>query len=600
MLRFKLVALMIIVSMAVVSCTLVGCGGSSSNSEDSSTIRPIDFTEPLQKSAATVDMARLLTQASFGASHASLAHISQYPSLESWIDAQMALPATLQLPAVQAFGNASFRPARHYVWWDTAVKAEDQLRQRVAFAMSEIFVVSDIDYTLGNAQHGMVHYYDMLAQNAFGNFRELLEQITLHPVMGIYLSMLRNEKADAERNIRPDENFAREIMQLFTIGLYELDEGGEPVPKGNPTPAYTQSDVEEYARVFTGWNFADSPEWQSTNLTPYDKISAMVPQEQFHDSGSKNLLGGVVAPAGLSAREDLELALDSLFNHNNVGPFIAKALIQRMVSSNPSKAYVARVAGVFNDNGNGVRGDLGAVIKAILLDSEARQTTASMSPAHGKFKEPLLRATHMLRALNAVPGASSEGYYHMYSKTGDSVGDLFGQSVLSSPSVFNFFSPDFRSSAVLPSDPNTPLYAPELQILNESLVSAANNDLHSVIYSAHNRSGATGRASMISLDAPIFMLRKGRDTFLEHMDVLLMAGTMSSEMNAVLADYITETVNTHRVDTSPNDSVAEDIPVGSDNDIDNQLALLAEEHLETMVLDVSFMILASPEFLIQR
>jgi len=546
--------------------------------------------EPLVKTDDTVDAARLLAQASYGASHKSLIDISTYPSLEAWIDQQMLLPATLQLPAVQEFGNASFRPARHYVWWDSVVNAEDQLRQRVAFAMSEIFVVSDIDYTLGNAQHGIVHYYDMLATNAFGNFRELLEQIALHPVMGIYLSMVRNEKADAERNIRPDENFAREIMQLFTIGLYELDEGGTPVPVGNPAPAYTQADVEEYARVFTGWNFSDSPEWQSTNLTSYDKINPMVPQKQFHDSGRKKLLGGVIAPAGLSVREDLELALDSLFNHKNVGPFIARAFIQRMVSSNPSKAYVARIAAVFNNNGKGERGDLGAVIKAMLLDPEARQFT---SKTGGKFKEPVLRATHMLRALNAVPGVNSNGHFHMYSKTGDSVEDIFGQSVLSSPSVFNFFSPGFSSSIAFPANPAQALLAPELQILNESLVSSANNDLHSMIYSAHNRSDSKTRSSMINIDAPIAMLRKGRDTYLEHMNLLLMSGTMSADMQALLADYINESVNGKGSSTSATDK-------NSAEYIDQQLALIDENRIQTMVLDSLFMMLASPEFMIQR
>jgi len=270
--------------------------------------------------------------------------------------------------------------------------------------------------------------------------------------MGIYLSMLRNEKADPSRNIRPDENYAREIMQLFTIGLYELNAGGTPIPEGNPQPAYTQKDVEEYARVFTGWNFADSPEWQSTNLTQYDKITPLVPQEQFHDTGAKQLLGGVIAPAGLTARQDMKIALDSLFNHPNVGPFIGKAMIQRLVTSNPSEQYVARVAAAFNNNGQGVRGDMGALVKAVLLDSEARQdpnnTNSSGALNFGKLKEPLLKATHLLRALNAAPGTQANSNFHLFSKTSDVVDDILGQAVLSSPSVFNFFSPDFRSSNI--------------------------------------------------------------------------------------------------------------------------------------------------------
>lgn len=508
-----------------------------------------------------------------------------HASIASWIDEQIDLPATLQLPAVQAYGNASLRPPRHYVWWETAITADDQLRQRVAFALSEIFVVSDIDYTLGNAQHGVVHYYDMLTASAFGNFRDLLESITLHPVMGIYLSMVRNEKADPLKNVRPDENYAREVMQLFTIGLYELNEGGVPIPIDNPTPAYTQSTVEEYARVFTGWNFADSPEWQSTNLTSYDKMSPMVPQDQFHDTGSKQLLGGVVTPAGLGARDDLKLALDSLFNHPNVGPFIGKSLIQRLVTSNPSEQYVARVAAAFNNNGQNVRGDLGAVVKAILLDEEARlpleNRDANAVQNYGKFKEPLIKATQVLRALNASPGAQADDHFHFYSKTSDRAAQVFGQAVLSSPSVFNFFSPSFRSSFELAGSAKETLYAPELQILTESLLSTANNDLHAMLYSSNNRSDSPRKSAVLNLDAPIFMLRKGRDVYLEHMNVLLFSGSMSVNMQVVLEQYINERV-------------------GKTEAVDKQLAKLDEELMETIVLDSLFIMLASPEFMVQR
>lgn len=593
--KFRLVAaLALVCTFIVVGLLLVFNDRNTSVAKPDSpprpTTNPLVATDPLAKNAGTIDAARLLTQASFGVNHASMDAIAQYASLDQWIDEQMALPATLQLPSVEVFGNSSFRAPRHYVWWHTAIKADDQLRQRVAFALSEIFVVSDIDYTLGNAQFGMVSFYDMLATNAFGNFRDLLEDITLHPVMGVYLSMVRNEKADPERNIRPDENYAREIMQLFTIGLYELDAGGTPVPVGHPKPAYTQKDVEEYARVFTGWNFADSPEWQSSDLTSYDKTTPMVPQEAFHDKGSKQLLNGIVAPAGLTAREDLELALDSLFNHPNVGPFLAKAIIQRLVSSNPSTAYVTRVAAVFNDNGSGVRGDMGATIKAILLDTEARQGYDTVGS--GKLKEPLLRATHILRALSAAPGANADGQFHMSTKTSDAVNDIFGQVVQSAASVFNFFSPSFRSGATLPDDPQTPLYAPELQILSESLVSAANNDLHGLIYNANNRTDNQSRASIINLDGPMFMLRTGRDVYLEHMNMLLMSGTMSADMQAVIADYIDNTVAANRIDLPA--------PAMQDDATDQQLAELDESVLETIVVDSIFMMLASPEYMVQR
>lgn len=610
MFKLRAIAVATIVVVAGIGLLIVGCNGGSKNTDGTTNSVPLQFDEPLKRTAATTDTARLLSQASFGVTHASLVDASRQPSLEAWVDEQMALPVTLQLPRVQAFGNSSLRPPRHYIWWDTVVNANDQLRQRVAFALSEIFVVSDIDYTLGNSQHGVVHYYDMLASSAFGNFRTLLEDITLHPVMGIYLSMVRNEKADPVNNIRPDENYAREIMQLFTIGLYELNAGGTPVPVGNPAPAYSQSTVEEYARVFTGWNFADSPEWQSINLTSYDKLSPMVPQEAFHDSGSKQLLGGVVSPAGLSAREDLAIALDSLFMHPNVGPFIGKALIQRLTTSNPTEQYVARVAAAFNNNGQGVRGDLGAVVKAILLDSEARQSPdtmdASMIQNYGKLKEPLIKATQMLRALNATPGANAEGNLHLFSKTSDVVDDLFGQAVLSSPSVFNFFSPTFQSSFSQAGNESAPLYAPELQILTESLLSGANNDLHAMLYSANNRTGDAHRSAMFNIDAPIAMLRKGRDTYLEHMNVLLFSGGMSSQMNDVLADYIDERVlETASPVESDNDadnaeSDSNDDGASQNSKVDQQLVALDENIIETMVLDSLFMMLASPEFMVQR
>ncbi len=588
--KVKAISLSILLVAALTGCSEV------SHSDTSSSALRID--QPLEINETSVDIARLLTQASFGATQASLVKAASYGSVEAWVDAQINLPATLQLPDVQELGHSSFRPPRHYIWWQTAVHAEDQLRQRVAFALSQIFVVSDIDYTLGNAQHGVVHYYDMLSASAFGNFRTLLEDITLHPVMGIYLSMIRNEKADPVNNIRPDENYAREIMQLFTIGLYKLDEGGEPIPTGKPEPSYTQRDVEEYARVFTGWNFADSPEWQSNNLTQYDKITPMVPQEAFHDKGSKRLLGGVVTPAGLSARDDLKVALDSLFNHPNVGPFLGKSLIQRLVTSNPSKDYVARVAAAFNDNGSGVRGDLSAVVKAILLDSEARQAPNSANAEtvqnFGKLKEPLIRVTHIMRALKATPGVNSDSQLHLYTKTNDAANVVLGQAVLSSPSVFNFFSPTFLSSHTLAGDEQKPLYSPELQILTESLLSAANNDLHAMLYDSNNRRDKVGRSAILDIEAPIAIMRKGRDVYLEHVNMLFMSGGMSDNMMKVLAGYINERVGVH----DPSSGKA--LTKAENSKVNLQLANADEDLAESIVVDTLFMILASPEFMVQR
>jgi len=235
------------------------------------------------------------------------------------------------------------------------------------------------------------------------------------------------------------------VLQLFSIGLYELNASGQALPIDNPTPAYSQQTVEDFAKVFTGWNFANTDQWNSVDLTPFDKITAMVPVEQFHDSSSKTLLNGIVVEAGLSAREDLTRALDNIFNHSNVGPFIARHLIQRLVSSNPSPEYVARAAAVFNDNGNGERGDLGALTKAILLDPEA--AASPLASNAGKLKEPVFKLSHLLRAFNAQPGATSDGVYHGAARTADRVDEVYGQAVMSSPSVFNFFSPTHPSSS---------------------------------------------------------------------------------------------------------------------------------------------------------
>ncbi len=259
----------------------------------------------------------------------------------------------------------------HFIWWNNTIDGADQLRQRVAFALSEILVVSNRPIELQRSQFAMADYYDTLSQHAFGNYRDLLEDITLHAVMGIYLGHVKNEKADPERNIRPDENYAREVMQLFSIGLHKLNLDGTPImnAEDKPEPAYGQFEVQEFARIFTGWNYAGVT-W-SRGHGGADNTLPMEPHEEFHDTEAKQLLEGAPIPAGQTARQDLEAALDNIFNHPNVGPFIGKLLIQRLVTSNPSPAYVSRVASKFNDNGQGIRGDMFAVVKAILIDLEA-------------------------------------------------------------------------------------------------------------------------------------------------------------------------------------------------------------------------------------
>ena len=333
----------------------------------------------------------------------------------------------------------------------------DQLRQRVAFALSEILVVSHLG-ALNQAPYSVADYYDVLARNAFGNYRQLMDEVTLHPAMGVYLSMLGNEKPNPALNIRPDENYARELMQLFSIGLIELNNDGSAKldAQNQPIPTYTQAIIEGFAHVFTGWNYAGARSFNGARRTDANQTIPMQLYPDFHDTGEKALLNGAVLPAGQTGEQDLSDALDNVFNHPNVGPFFAIRLIQRLVTSNPSPGYVNRVANIFNDNGAGVRGDMGAVVRAILMDDEARPDMPM--ELDGKVKEPILRLTQLWRAYDA---ASSSGRYPFIA-----VYIVFGQGPLQSESVFNFFSPFYAPPGEI-RDNN--LVAPELEIATEYL-----------------------------------------------------------------------------------------------------------------------------------
>ena len=273
-------------------------------------------------------------------------------------------------------------------WFDNTLNGSDQLRQRVAWALSQIFVVSQVG-ALQNLPNATADFYDMLARDAFGDYRKLLEDVTLHPAMGVYLSMLGNQKAVAGTNLRPDENYAREVMQLMSIGLVELNIDGSVKLDGGgqPVPTYDQSIIEGFARVFTGWNWSCQstlPNCTFTNvrpqLAPVAGYNQVLPMKLFaaqHETGTKKLLSGLTLPAGQTGEKDLQDALDNIAAHPNVAPFLSKQLIQKLVTSNPSAAYVQRVAQVFNNDGTGRRGNLGAVVRAILMDAEARPASSA-------------------------------------------------------------------------------------------------------------------------------------------------------------------------------------------------------------------------------
>jgi uncharacterized protein (DUF1800 family) len=431
---------------------LAGCGGG-----DSGAASPAPPPPP-PPSIGKAEAFRFLNQATFGATEAEAQRVMNM-GVEAWIDQQLTQPASLQLPHLQGLPRPQFlfelQPDRVDIWFRNALHGPDQLRQRVVFALSEIMVVSQLG-VLGNLSYALGDYYDVLSRNAFGNYRDLIEEVTLHPAMGVYLSMLGNEKPDPDLNIRPDENYARELMQLFSIGLVELNpDGTERLDsQGNTLPTYDQSIIEGFAHVYTGWTFAGAPSFRGAFPTDSNQVIPMQLYPGFHDTGPKKLLGGVELPAGQSGQQDLQAALDNIFDHPNVGPFIATRLIQRLVTSNPSPGYVERVARVFDDNGGGIRGDLGAVVKAILMDDEARPDIAM--DLDGKLKEPLLRLTQLWRAYD---GKSASGRYPLVAAS-----ILFGQGPLQSPSVFNFFSPFYSPPGEIR---NSGLVAPELQIATE-------------------------------------------------------------------------------------------------------------------------------------
>ena len=441
----------ILAVIATFVLTAAGCGDGSGGAAQPPPPPP---PPPVTKAEAF----QFLNQASFGATEAEAQRVISM-GFEAWIDDQLAQPASLQLPHLQSLPRPQFlfelQPDRVDIWFRNVLHGPDQLRQRVAFALSEIMVVSQLG-VLGNMTYSLGDYHDVLSRNAFGNYRDLIEAVTLHPAMGVYLSMLGNEKPDPILNIRPDENYARELMQLFSVGLVELNiDGTERIDDGgNPVPTYDQSIIEGFAHVYTGWTFAGAPSFRQARPTDFNQVIPMQLYPGFHDTGPKKLLRGIELPPGQSGEQDLDDALDNVFVHPNVGPFIAIRLIQRLVTSNPSPGYVQRVAQVFNNNGAGVRGDLGAVVKAILLDPEARPELPM--DLDGKLKEPLLRLTQVWRAYDAQ---SASGRYPLVAAF-----VLFGQGPLQSPSVFNFFSPFYSPPGEIR---NSGLVAPEFQIASE-------------------------------------------------------------------------------------------------------------------------------------
>lgn len=509
------------------------------DNEDGPTGEAPPVTSVSNLNAADVRASRFLAQATFGATPDTITEVRSKASLSAWIDEQMALPVSLTEPYTRANSNGSSTLERHEIWWNNLLNEPDQLRQRVAFALSQLFVVSDQDYLLANAQWGMSNYYDMLSRNAFANYRTLLEEVTLHPVMGVYLSMVRNEKADPANNIRPDENYAREVLQLFSIGLFEMNNRGEALPTNAPIPTYSQQTIEEFARVFTGWNFSGKT-WETNNLGGEGVFTEpMVPDENFHDTGSKVLLNDAAAPAGLSTREDMAFALDNIFQHSNVGVLVSRHLIQRLVTSNPSPEYIERMTNVFNNNGNGVRGDLAALVKAILLDSEAREGHLN-NPDFGKIREPVIRLAHMWRALDAITGPEAEGIHNTADFPLLRLDEMTGQAVMSSSSVFNFYKPDHTIV------PGGSTLSPEMEIMSEANLASTHNNYHDQFYRFTTRTNLNGdnpRVTLVDLE-PLVGIARNPNALLDWYNLVFFAGGMPDDMRQTLFDYTRALPNT--------------------------------------------------------
>ena len=524
---------------------LAACGGGGG---DSGATPPPPPPPPAPPTQAELEAAsKFAAQATFGLDYDDIDTLARQGH-DAWLDEQFALPVGEHLSIVndlvqrrQAGEFADFENDIEYLilfrrlaWWHRAVTSPDVLRQRVAFALSEIFVVSDnVDALIINP-YALSGYYEMLLNNSFGNFRDLLRGVSLHPAMGIYLSHVNNRKADPANNTFPDENYAREVMQLFSIGLFELNLDGSHKLDGNgqPIPTYSNVEIREFAKIFTGLSYGGNGAFFG-NPEP-NFFAAMQMFDAEHEPGEKRLLNGTVVPAGQSGAEDIESAIDNLFNHPNVGPFIGKQLIQRLVTSNPSPAYIERVARAFNGDTTGVRGDLQAVIRAVLTDAEALAAPDAFG-TFGKLREPLVRNVAILRQLGAT---SDDGFI---ANSGYFVQFLASQHPLSAPSVFNFYLPSHSPPGELAV---AELVAPEFQITTSSTIAGVTN-LVDIALLANLPTDAPEPFAPVTLDlAPYRTLADDIDALLDRLDLVFTAGTMSAETRLAIAGTLSATDDT--------------------------------------------------------
>jgi uncharacterized protein (DUF1800 family) len=474
-------------------------------------VQPMDA----QSSAAVTDRAaaRFLDQATWGPTPASIAQVQQL-GFANWLTAQFALntsdlPDQPILDAATGKANQDLTPVQA-AFFHNAVTGQDQLRQRVAFALSQMWVVSAVSTKYAYA---FPPYWRLFRDNAFGNYRDIMKAITLSPAMGNYLNMANNNKGNATTGTAANENYARELMQLFTIGLTQLHPDGSAVldSNNNPVPTYDQAIVTATARALTGWTYPTAPNTGAKTNNPAYYLGQMFAVEAEHDNTPKTIIGGVTIPAGQAAETDLDSVLDTLLVQPTMAPFVSKQLIQHLVTSNPSPAYIQRVASVFANDGNGVRGDMQSVLTAILTDPEARagdDPTAAANPNFGHMREPVLFMANILRGLNATLGASS-AIYQQASNLGE---DLFYPAT-----VFSYFSPLYTLENGEP--------APEFQIYSTQTATNRADVINTILY------GALDKSTTVNL-SPFLPSGNNISSMLNTISYAFLHDAMSNDLRA--------------------------------------------------------------------
>jgi len=498
---------------------------------------------------------RFLSQAALGYDVADIETVAAM-GLEDWIDQQVSIPmstsmedrteAYRQYVLAQTSDNGTNSRFWRYAWWQYHMTSDDLLRQRMALALSEILVISDVS-TFRFEGHAFASFYDVLMRHSFGNYRDLLAEVSLHPAMGVYLTSMNNAKTDTTQNRYPDENYAREIMQLFTMGTTMLNMDGTEILDANgiPVPSYTNDDIVELAKIFTGLTWWDQPTFGTSPFSLQSWVESMVMWDDWHEPGEKYLLNGFVVPDRnpVDGMADFQDAIDNVFDHQNVPPFVSKFLIQRLVTANPTPAYVNRVANVFADNGSGVRGDLTAVLKAILLDDEAKSCDSANNALFGSLREPFLRYFQINKAFHAT---TLSGNYRNDMRT---IYENTGQRPLSSETVFNFFQRDYQPIGPIEDEQ---LVAPVFQITDGQSIAGYINGLYRWLVSENvaDESDLYGgepntdyEDEISELDVTAEMLNATDDRLpilLDQLNLVLAAGQLSDLSLGIIKRVVSE------------------------------------------------------------